>query len=665
MQADPTYLLKSLSNNDVTFFIPPYQRNYEWSTATCKVFLQDVQKTARSNIDGLVSEHFFGSVVYVVEQSGFGLPDRFILTDGQQRITTSMLFLMALRDSVDDAEYSAQIQSRYLQNERAGENTEFKIKLKQVETDWESYKHLALNLEVPKELTNSTVYQNYQFFKNQLSAVGDDDRKALLELGLSKFSIIAIQLEPDRNHWENPQEIFESMNSLGKPLSLADLVRNYLLMGKESAEQEKLYRSFWMTLEKRLPGLLSEFLRDWMQSDRHDSYKVAKENNFKELYSEFKKSTSGRDVADLFERFVEFSSAYELARGLSKTENRRVDELLFDLQLIGVAPAHSFIAEVLRAWQLQQASDSKVVEILTAIRTYLLRRRILGLSTAENQLFPTFGARLEQVLASDDSGAAMFDLLSSSLYATRLPNDDEVRSQLEKMNFYNWGRSRNYPRLLLALVEQHLTKSRPVWDDSNLQLEHILPQTLDVEWRAHLGAEAEAIHQEWVHNLGNLTLIRHNQELGNSSFAAKKTTYRDKSGLQITQLNVLDQARWDEDAIVRRRNHLISLMLESVLALPVTRKRASNWNQESRPETFDIRQIMNQLIGETINFSSDPKIGAVVQSESKVSFEGKDWSISGLTQELKRREGDISPKSTFNGANYWMWDGTRLADLDL
>ncbi len=244
MQADPTYLLKSLSNNDVTFFIPPYQRNYEWSMETCRVFLKDVQNTARDNREGRLSEHFFGSVVYVIEQAGFGLPDKFILTDGQQRITTSMLFLMALRDSVTDTDLKKQIQSRYLENERAGENTEFKIKLKQVETDWESYKLLALSLEVPKEFTNSSVFQNYQFFKNQLSTIEEEEKRSLLELGLSKFSIISIQLEPDRNHWENPQEIFESMNSLGKPLSLADLVRNYLLMGKDSAEQERLYRSF-------------------------------------------------------------------------------------------------------------------------------------------------------------------------------------------------------------------------------------------------------------------------------------------------------------------------------------------------------------------------------------------------------------------------------------
>src|SRR5690625_4078648 len=240
MKATPTYLLESLSNNDVTFLIPPYQRNYEWSKDTCSVFLADVQKVARKNLDGDYSEHFFGSIVYVIEQSGFGVPDRYVLTDGQQRITTTMLFLMALRDSVDDEQYKETIQRRYIENERADESTEYKIKLKQVETDWEAYKLLALGHEVPPASKNSTVYQNYQFFLKKLGSLDEDSRKNLLEQGLTKFSVISIELEPERNPWENPQEIFESMNSLGKPLSLADLVRNYLLMEQSSTTQTRL-----------------------------------------------------------------------------------------------------------------------------------------------------------------------------------------------------------------------------------------------------------------------------------------------------------------------------------------------------------------------------------------------------------------------------------------
>ena len=113
MKANPTYLLESLSNNDITFFIPPYQRNYEWSADTCKVFLADIQKVSKSNQSEAAAEHFFGSIVYVVEDSGFGLPDKYVLTDGQQRITTTMLFLMALRDSIEDPRYQETIQKRY------------------------------------------------------------------------------------------------------------------------------------------------------------------------------------------------------------------------------------------------------------------------------------------------------------------------------------------------------------------------------------------------------------------------------------------------------------------------------------------------------------------------------------------------------------------------
>ena len=301
LKATPTYLLESLSNNDVTFFIPPYQRNYEWSTDTCKVLFDDIQRVTEANTKGVRDEHFFGSIVYVVEDAGFGRPSKFVLTDGQQRITTTMLFLMALRDSIDDEAYRDTIQSRFLQNDRAGDDTEYKIKLKQVESDWDAYKHLALGQDVSSSLRNSTVYQNYQFFRRQIRATPVHQRKDLLEKGLMKFSTISIELEPDRNPWENPQEIFESMNSLGKPLSLADLTRNYLLMGKTSRQQTALYNNFWLTLEKRLPGKLSQFIRDWMQADQHRSYKVARENNYKELYSAFKGIASGRTVEELFE----------------------------------------------------------------------------------------------------------------------------------------------------------------------------------------------------------------------------------------------------------------------------------------------------------------------------------------------------------------------------
>lgn len=665
MKATPTYLLESLSNNDVTFFIPPYQRNYEWSTDTCKVLLADVKRVSSSNRAGAKTEHFFGSIVYVVEESGFGLPAKFVLTDGQQRITTTMLLLMALRDSIGDVTYQETIQKRYLENDRAGEGTDFKIKLKQVESDWEAYKLLALRRDIPPEQKNSTVYQNYLFFRRAIDPVADAEKKSFLEQGLMKFSTISIQLEPDRNPWENPQEIFESMNSLGQPLSLADLVRNYLLMGKTSREQARLYNEFWLTLEKRLPGRLSEFLRDWMQADQHRSFKVARESNYKELYSLFKEIARARKVEELFEDFVRFSRPYTIACGLDTAGVSAIDQVIFDLNVIGVAPAYSYLTEIFSTWQSGQLSDAEVLSVLTTIRTYLLRRRVLGITQAENKFFPALGARLDELVGSDSLTETVFAQLSSQEYALRLPNDDELGSRLATMNFYNLGRSRNYPRLLLSLAEETLTKSRPAWDDSHLQLEHIMPQTLSAQWRTSLGASADETHQDLVNNIGNITLIRHNQELGNKSFVDKKSVYSGQSGLQVAQNHVLDCDSWNAESIEARQRYLVSMLVSNVLGVSAKFRHGSNWRQApSDGLQFDSRQVLNQLIGESIHYVPNPVLVAEVVSDSKVLFEGKEWSLSPLTRELKERDGTVSKSSAFQGAQYWSWDDTRLVDLD-
>ncbi|KAB2581488.1 hypothetical protein BS297_30570 [Rhodococcus erythropolis] len=667
MKANPTYLLDSLSNNDVTFFIPPYQRNYEWLTDNCKVLLSDVRKVAEANLSSVKTEHFFGSIVYVVEEVGFGVPAKYILTDGQQRITTTMLLLMALRDSIEDSNYKTEIQRRYLENDRADESVEYKIKLKQVETDWEAYKLLVLGHDMPESLKNSSVYQNYLFFHKALDSFPEKDKKMLLEKGLMKFSIISIQLEPDRNPWENPQEIFESMNSLGKPLSLADLVRNYLLMGKSTRQQSELYNGFWLTLEKRLTGKLSEFIRDWMQADQHRSFKVARESNYKELYGAFKEIARKRSVEELFESFVRFSHPYSIVCGLQQTGIRDLDQVISDLNVIGVAPAYSYLAEVLAAWESQILSDGDVVEILTGIRTYLLRRRVLGITQAENKFYPVLGKRLVDLSESQDKAASLFRQLSSQEYALRLPNDDEMVSRLRSLNFYNLGRSRNYPKLLLSMAEQHLTKSRPAWDDSRLQLEHIMPQKLNADWRRMLGEDSESVHQELVNNIGNITLIRHNQELGNKSFDEKKETYAGQSGLQVTQNRIIDQDAWDVASIRRRQDYLIDLITQKLLGVPATFKRASNWSQDDRvSSSFDQRATLNPLIGESIEFVSNPAITAQVISDSKVLFEGEEWALGPLTKLLKQRSGaKVSKTSNFHGASNWSWDGIKLVDLDV
>ncbi len=309
---------------------------------------------------------------------------------------------------------------------------------------------------------------------------------------------------------------------------------------------------------------------------------------------------------------------------------------------------------------------AEIVGVLTGVRTYLLRRRVLGITQAENRFFPVLGGRVPELEGTADIRVALFEHLSSQEYALRLPNDDEMTARLRAMNFYNLGRSRNYPRLLLSLIEESFTKSRPIWDDSTLQLEHIMPQKINADWREELGDDFEVIHQEFVNNVGNITLIRHNQELGNKSFAEKKSTYAGKSGLQVTQNCVLDRESWDQSAIERRRDYVIDILMQKILEIPASFKRGSNWNQNERGSSqFDAREILNQLIGSTIEFVPNPSITAEVVSDSKVAFEGKEWSLGPLTTALKQRSGSVSKGSNFHGASNWSWDGTRLVDLDL
>ena len=618
------------------------------------------------------AEHFFGSIVYVVEDSGFGIPSRFVLTDGQQRITTTMLFLMALRDNITDETYKQTIQKKYIENDSAMGELEFKIKLKQVETDWEAYRCLALREEVPDELKMSTVFQNYEYFRSQLAGATDSELTNLLEGGLMKFEIITIQLEPTVNSWENPQDIFESMNSLGQPLSLADLVRNYLLMGKSSEDQIKLYNKYWLRLEQELPGRLSEFIRDWMKADQHHFYKVAKESNYKELYGSFKELVSDRRTIDIFESFALFAKPYAQAIGITPTGDEVLDTVISDLSIIGTTSANSLVAEILAVFARDSSTLNKVQDLLRALRIYIIRRRILQLNNPENKFFPSVGAHIGRFLESPEPGSELLNHFSNFEYALRLPNDTDLKNKLANMNFYNFGVAKSTPKLLLAMVEETLTKSRPRLDDDLLQLEHVMPQTLNAAWKVALGEDFEEVHTRLLNSIGNITLIRHNQELGNKQFSEKRDVYLSKSGLQVTQ-NLLcrdstgenDITVWGSAQIQERADYIIDLIVNEVLGIPRQLRQSSNWKQEeSRSTNFDSKRVLTELIGETINYLRDPKICATVLPNLKVLFEQTEWTLSALTRELRERTGEANASSSYQGAYYWTWDDVKLTNLD-
>lgn len=660
MKPSEQKLLDMLSNNDVTFFIPPYQRNYEWTEEQCRIFLEDVKKTCESNLSGVTAEHFFGTVTYFQVESVFGQPCKLVLIDGQQRITTTMLFLIALRDILPEEGIKSFIDSKYLKNNAVQGDVEYKIKLKQVETDWVAYKKIVLAEDVSEAEKNSAVYRNYRFFYNKLSEYQRDggNLNSIVDKGLSRFSVITVQLEPDKNAWENPQEIFESMNSLGKPLSLADLVRNYLLLGKAPDEQEDLYRRYWLHIEQEIPGRVSDFIRDYMQGYARRSFVKSTEANSKELYSAFKQLFARSD-ATLLRNLSEYSTVYAWVIKGEGTGSKEIDREMKDFNTLGVTTAYSFFMWLLKAWKDEVFTAQDVADILYVFKIYCMRKRLAGLAAGENKVFPTFVNLVEQLADASDKKAEMYKILAKQETNLRLPNDVELQRTLETMNFASF----RYCKLYLSLIEEKITKSRPDQTDERLQIEHIMPQTLNDEWKEALGEDWETVHSELLNTIGNLTLIRHNQELGNKPFDKKKETYENNAGLQIAKTGITNRDKWDKDAILSRSRWIIQYLLQDVLPIPDAMRRTNNFKviDSSGRRSFSFNQL--QLIGEDIVFCYDNSIVAHVVSDKEVEFEGKRWRLSPLTSEIQKRRGALNSSGSYQGPRYWMYDGMYLSEV--
>lgn len=657
-------LLQLLSNHDVVFFIPPYQRNYEWTEDQCRVFFDDVVKTAEKNSAGENTEHFFGSITYVKDDTPFGQPDILILIDGQQRITTTMLFLVAFRDFVADPGIKRVIDNNYLKNPNASssedgdDKNEYKIKLKQVETDWMAYKKIILGEELSGVEKNSAVYHNYSFFLSKLSAYQKrgNDLNQLIDKGLNKLSVVTIELEPNKNPWENPQEIFESMNSLGKPLSLADLVRNYLLLGLDAKTQNHYYSRYWLPIEKTIPGQVSNYIRDYMQWQNKSAYNKATETNYKELYGAFKHVFAEADPQSILNDLSENVILYSYLLPDGKCGIPEVDYELKDIQTLRVTTAYSFLLSLFHSWRNGDLNNHDLAEILNAFKIYVFRRRILGITSAENKNFPLLVNNIGELINASDKRIAMFTILSKQESNLRLPNDVELSRFMEAFNFYNF----QYCKLLLAMVEEKITKSRPDMLDKHLQIEHIMPQKLNDAWKAELGADYESIHSELVNTIGNLTLIRHNQELGQKSFAEKKMIYINNAGLQIAKNDIVECDKWGEQEIRRRTSDLIQYILNDVLPIPEQMRKINNFIQK---ETHGLSFQSLQLIGMDIDFIAEPTITAKVVSDHEVEFEGKKWRLSPLTREIQTRRGAVSPSGSYSGAQYWEFEGIKLSDI--
>ena len=599
MKTSNSSIFEALSLNNTSFFIPPYQRAYSWGREQINRFFDDVMRLVHSEQDPMQKDkqqHFFGTLVYKWEGQG-SFAKRQVIIDGQQRLTTTLIFCIALRDLSTDQEEKQNITNTLLINEKS--TFKDKIKLKQVTSDWDAYGALVMGKEsVPGKITDA--YNLFiRLLRKQLENEGITAEHFITALQRINVAIIELSEEPYKG--EDPQVIFETLNSLGKPLTLSDLIRNYILLGMPSDQQTTIYDGVWQPkIEQPLCEVgeeyTSKFFRDYLQCKNKKSYKVVSDNNTKELYYQFKEFVertfdSKKDFIRDIESYVPcylniVEPKYYTPVSPNKEDDQTIKELLHNIfHDISSEAFKPFVLELLHMRQSSNPNtticDTLLIESLESIRTYLIRRRVVKLTQAENKNIPTLTSYLSAIASGETS---LIKILSNLFYRLRLPNDKEIRETLERLAFYKDVSS--YSKFILGKMEKHQAKVSVDFHDPLVTIEHIMPQTLNEVWRSELGEEkAEEIHQHYLHNIGNLILTEFNGEMGNKSFADKKARLA-TSNIGYSH-DICQYEQWREESILDHQDRMISLFLDT-FSLPDEYKQTNNWKDDSDQKTESV-----------------------------------------------------------------------------
>ncbi|WP_320047824.1 DUF262 domain-containing protein [uncultured Ilyobacter sp.] len=581
MEARQTMMLQFLSGEDKKFIIPVFQRNYDWKFEQCKQLFKDIETLI---VDKNRKTHFLGTIVYIANNEVDMIDFReFLLIDGQQRVTTTMLLLKALYDKLKEKDtdssikLSKKILKSYLINEFS-EIEEEKLRLKPMKEDNETFKIIMSN-NLTSVNKNSNIYKNYTYFLElfENSKIDIED----FYKGIQRLVIVFISLKRGD---DDPQLIFESLNSTGLNLSQADLIRNFILMDKEPREQEKLFELYWYKLEKLLSNeTISEFIRDYLTMKQRV---IPKKDN---VYFEFKKFVnnqySNREVNDLLEELLYFSEIYSNLINCN-SENKKINILLQKIKKLKMTVSYPFLMEVFDDYKKEQIELEEMLKILKLIENYVFRRVICEIPTnALNKVFQTLGRDLKNILNYKESYYKNIkDLLILKKYSAIFPTDEMFRNSFINKNIYKF----KYNKFLLEELENYKNKEKVNIEE--LSIEHIMPQTLDLRWKVSLGKNYERIHEKYLHTIGNISLTGYNSHLGNKTFLEKKEILLE-SRLKLNGYFKSIEV-WGEEQIIDRAEKILEIALNN-WGFPEISEELKKENIILEKEFFDLSDDLN------------------------------------------------------------------------
>ncbi|GAA8005587.1 DUF262 and DUF1524 domain-containing protein [Helicobacter pylori] len=555
MKADAIKLLDFIGKcQGNQFVIPIYQRVYSWEKEQCEQLWDDIIKTGGNDqIEG----HFIGSIVFVQDGIYTTNHNELLIIDGQQRLTTITLLLTALRNYLNDEDeflekFSRQkIQNRYLINSDEKGDKKFKLILSEPDRDT-LLSLIDKDRRKPSE-PSSKIMENFKLFEEWVS---NTNKLETIFKGLDKLMVVEISLERGK---DNPQLIFESMNSTGKDLTQTDLIRNYILMGLEPEKQKIFYKKYWRAMEENFKqsekqskreDLFNKFVRHYL------TIKIEKIPNEKRVYEAFKRYQQERGIEtetllqDL-QKYCGFFCQIAFKKEADKDLNKALS-FLVDLEWDVIYP---LLLELYSDYSDGVLSKQDFIPIIYLTESYICRRAVCGLGTnGLNKIFASFTKKInkDQYLESIKA-----HFLSLETTKGKFPKDSEFKNLFITIDFYNLKEKKYF----FERLENFNTKE-PV-NTKECTIEHIMPQTLTPEWQRDLGENFQAIHDKYLHTIGNLTLTGYNQEYSNNSFQEKRDMEKGfkQSPLKLNQ-SLKDLESFGEKKIEKRANDLADLALK-------------------------------------------------------------------------------------------------------
>lgn len=515
MRATDDFLLEFLESKRELFIIPVYQRNYDWKLKNCKQLFQDVINIKSKELES----YFVGSIVTYpnrLKSRDSRLSEKLII-DGQQRITTLFLILLALRDFIE-----RNSKEEYEDILKAVESIilniqDKKLKLKSVKSDDDALQAI-INKDNFNDHALSNIIINYNYFTEALKECPLNPYELLN--ALYKLQIVNIALEVGK---DNPQLIFESLNSTGLDLSAADLIRNFLLMELTGEEQEKFYFKYWKKIEELTQFKVQDLVRHYLTLM---TKRIPKKND-KDLYGSFKVYFNRAEISkeNFLNEILRYSEYYS-SIVFGKHANKKISQILINFKKIEVSVSYPFLLSMWEKLHNNEITETQVLSCLEIIESFVLRRIICEVPTnALNKIFMNLPYEMAHPKLSEIPYEEQLKYcLCRKRSSQRYPEDKEFYESMQSKEIYKMKpKNKIY---IIENLENYNNKERVdianLLDEKEISIEHIMPQKINSQWRVELGKDFKIIHQNYLHRIGNLTLTGYNSSMSNKSFSEKK-----------------------------------------------------------------------------------------------------------------------------------------------